>query len=104
MAAGAYSGPIQPLAPIRQTINNAGGAQQGSSTPGNVHGVVIKAICPGQNIYVGVSSAVTTGTGYKMGDGETLTFEVKNLNKLWFIASADGQSISVLPFLRASVV
>lgn len=67
---------------------------------GNVHGVVVKAICPGQTIYVGADNTVTTANGYPMADGDTLTLEVRNANQIWHIASAAAQSLAVLPFER----
>ena len=67
---------------------------------GNVHGVIVKALCPGQTVYLGKTVAVTTSTGYPMTDGETLTLEVPNANQLAFIASAAGQAVSIVPFYR----
>jgi hypothetical protein len=89
--------PIHLVAPYRVTV---GAAAVQLTTSGNVHGVVIKAICPGQTVYVGVSSSVTTATGYPMADGETLTLEVQNANQVYAIASAATQSVAVLPFER----
>lgn len=82
-------------APSRLTVGAA--AVQGTSVP--CHGVVVKAICPGQTIYVGNSTAVTTATGYPLADGESITFEVSNINQLWFIASAALQSVALLPYV-----
>lgn len=101
MAAGAYSGPIQLKAPLRKAINTGAGQQLTSTGP--VHGVIVKAICPGQKVYVG-DATVTTANGYPLGDGETLTLEVKNANQIYMTADADAQAVSILPFLRASVV
>jgi hypothetical protein len=84
-------------APYRVTVGVAA-AQLTAS--GNVHGIVLKAVCPGQTIYVGTSAAVTTATGYPMVDGETLTLEIRNANQLFAIASAAAQSVAVLPFSR----
>jgi len=86
--------PARPIAPARQTVGVA--AVQGANVP--CHGVVVKAIAPGQTIDVGVSSAVASGAGWPLSDGETLTFEVTNLNQLWFIASAAGQAIAYFPY------
>lgn len=89
---------VQLVAPYRVTVG-ATAVQLTNST--NVNGgVVIKAICPGQTLYIGISSAVTTSTGYPMSDGETLTLEVRNANQLYAIASAAAQSVAVLPFSR----
>jgi len=90
--------PVRLIAPYRVTVGTS--AEQVTDS-GNVNGgVVIKAICPGQTIYVGVSSSVTTSTGYPLSDGETLTLEVRNANALYVIASAAAQSVAVLPFSR----
>lgn len=62
------------------------------------HGVVIRGRCPGQEIFIGNSNAVTTGTGFPLADAENLSFEVKNLNQLWFIASAAAQAVRYLPY------
>lgn len=85
------------VAPYRVTV---GATAVQLTTSGNVHGVVIKAIAPGQVVYIGASAAVTTATGYPMADGDTLTLEVRNANQVWAIASAAAQSVSVLPFSR----
>jgi hypothetical protein len=58
---------------------------------------VVKALCPGQTVYVGTSSAVTAADGYPLSDGETLTLEVKNGSDLWFIASAADQAVAFFP-------
>jgi hypothetical protein len=89
--------PIHLVAPYRVTI---GAAAVQLTASGNVHGIVIKAICPGQTIYIGASSAVTTSTGYPMVDGETLTLEAANANQIYAIASAAAQSVAVLPYAR----
>jgi hypothetical protein len=96
-ASAPNASPVRLVAPYRVTVG-AAAAQLTSS--GNVHGIVLKAICPGQTIYVGVSSSVTTGTGYPMSDGETLTLEVRNASDVYAIASAAAQSVAVLPFER----
>jgi len=88
--------PVRITAPYRVTV---GGTAVQLTSSGNVNGgVVIKALCPGQTIYIGTSSAVTTANGYPMSNGETLTLEVINANALWAIASAAAQEIAVLPF------
>lgn len=89
---------VHPLAPYRVTVGAAAGQLTSSTTVNG--GIVIKAICPGQTIYVGVSSAVTTATGFPLSDGETLRIEVSDANQLYAIASAAGQSVAVLPFSR----
>jgi hypothetical protein len=91
---------VRLVAPYRVTV---GAAAVQLTASGNVHGIVLKAICPGQTIYVGVSSSVTTATGYPLSDGETLTLEVQNANQIYAIASAAAQSVAILPFERRSV-
>jgi len=89
---------IQVTAPYRVTVGVA--AVQLTSS-GNVNGgVCVKALVPGQTLYLGVSSAVTTATGWPMTDNESLCLEVRNANVLWGIASAAAQSVAVLPFSR----
>jgi hypothetical protein len=97
MSSGPNALPIRLGAPYRVTVGVAAAVLTAS---GNVHGVILKAICPGQTIYVGASSAVTTATGYPMTDGETLTLEVRDANQIYAIASAAAQSLAVLPFAR----
>jgi hypothetical protein len=85
--------PFRPIAPTRLAVGVA--AVQGSDIP--CHTVVVKALCPGQTIYVGTSSGVTTANGYPLADGEFLTFEVKNANQLWFISDAAAQAVAFFP-------
>lgn len=85
------------VAPYRVTV---GGTAVQLTASGNVTGLVIKAICPGQTMYIGAASTVTTLTGYPLADGETLTLEVTNANQIYAIASAASQSVAVLPFSR----
>ena len=89
--------PIRPVAPTRNSVT--GSAAQLTST-GNNHGLILKAICPGQTIYIGTTIAVTTATGYPMADGETLTLEIQNANQLFAISSSGTQSLAVLPYSR----
>lgn len=90
--------PVRVTAPYRVTVG-ATAVQLTSS--GNVNGgVCIKALVPGQTMYLGVSSAVTTSTGWPMTDNESLCLEVINANVIYGIASAAAQSVAVLPFSR----
>jgi len=89
--------PVRLVAPSRLAVGTS--SVQGSNVA--CHGVIVKALCPGQTVYLGVAADVTTATGYPMGDGETLTLEVKNVNELWFIASAAAQAVSLVPFYYA---
>lgn len=89
--------PLRITAPIRQTVG--GTAVQGNGgTSVPCHGVLVKAVSPGQTIYVGVSGAVTTGNGWPLADGNVLDLQVKNVTDLWFIASAAGQAVALLPY------
>lgn len=91
-------GPINVIAPYRVAVGTS--AVQ-LTTSGNVNGgVCIKALAPGQTMYLGVSSAVTTSTGWPMSDRESLCLEVRNANVLYGIASAADQAVAVLPFSR----
>jgi len=82
-------------APYRVTVGVA--AVQLTSN-GTVHGQLIKALCPGQTIYIGRTSAVTTLTGYPLADMETLTLEVADVSELWAIADAAAQEVAILPY------
>lgn len=92
-----HTAPIRIAAPVRLAVG--GTAVQGTDT-GTVHGVIVKAICPSQTVYVGASAAVTTANGYPLADGAELLLEVANGNQLFFIASAAAQAVSILPFTR----
>jgi hypothetical protein len=72
---------VRLVAPYRVTV---GAAAVQLTASGNVHGIVLKAICPGQTIYVGVSSSVTTATGYPT-----------------LFAKPDAVYTLALPFIRA---
>lgn len=82
------------VAPSRLTVGVA--AAHTASIP--CHGVMVRALCPGQNIYIGVSSGVTTADGYPMTDGDEKVFEVKDVTQLWFIADAAAQAVAIFPF------
>lgn len=86
--------PVTAQAPGRLTVNGA--AVQGPSV--QCHGVLVRGICPGQTIYIGVGNGVLTTTGYPLSDGEEKQFEIDNLNQLWFIASAAAQAIAYFPY------
>src|SRR4051812_29669599 len=86
--------PARLVAPARLTVGAA--AVQGTDIA--CHGVVVRGMCPGQTVYIGVSSAVTTATGYPLADGEEKSFEITNLNQLYFIASAAAQAIAYFPY------
>lgn len=89
---------VQVTAPYRVTVGTS--AVQLTSS-GNVNGgVCIKALVPGQTMYLGVASTVTTATGWPMSDNESLCLEVRNANVLYGIASAAAQAVAVLPFSR----
>lgn len=90
--------PVRVVAPYRVAV---GVTAVQLTTSGNVNGgVCVKALVPGQTLYLGVSAAVTTATGWPMTDNESLCLEVNNANQLWAIASAAAQSVAVLPFSR----
>ena len=81
--------PMTPTAVGRITVGTS--AVQGTDLP--CHTVMVKAISPGQTIDVGFSSAVTSGNGYELANREFLTINCRNLDELFFIASAASQSI-----------
>jgi hypothetical protein len=86
--------PLHITAPSRLTVGAA--AVQGTNLP--CHGVLVRAICPSQSIYLGVSNGVTTAAGWPMADGDVLDLRVSNVNQLWFIASAAAQSVALMPY------
>lgn len=97
LAAQGTRAPINIVAPYRVTI---GGTAVQLTTSGNVNGgVCVKALVPGQTMYLGLAGVATT-TGWPMTDNESLCLEVRNANVLYGIASAAAQSVAVLPFSR----
>ncbi len=62
------------------------------------HSVMIKALCSGQTIDVGIDNTVTSGSDYQLADGAFLTLSCRNLNEVWFEASAAAQEICYLAF------
>ena len=91
----ARTAPLRLTAPTRLTVGVAAVRQDPGSS---CHGVLIKALCPGEVIYLGASAAVTTATGWPLADGDVLDIQVKQTSDLWFIASAGGQTIALLPY------
>lgn len=90
----ARTAPLRISAPTRAVIGTAASQLPSQSC----HGVILRAVCPGQILYLGVSSGVTTATGFPMNDGDVLDLAVKNTNELYFIASAAAQGLAVLPY------
>lgn len=88
------TGPLRIATPFNESVGVA--AAQG--TERSCHGVLLKAIFPAQVVYIGTSNALTTATGWPLADGDVIDLAVKNLSQLWFIASAAGQSLRVLPY------
>lgn len=84
-------------APYRVAVGVAA-VQLASS--GNVGGILLKALCPAQQVFLGNSAAVTTATGYQLTDNESLALDVKNADQVWAIASAAAQAVVVLPYER----
>lgn len=90
----ARTAPLRLKAPFRE-VAGAAALQAPSSS---CHGVVVKAICPGQTVYLGVSGALTTANGFPLADGATLDLAVKNTDEIWHIASAAAQGLSLWPY------
>lgn len=88
---------VRLMAPYRVTV---GASAVQLTTSGNVRGVILKAIAPGQTVDLGTSSAVTTSNGYPMVDGETLTLEIRDAAQVYAVASAANQAVVVFPFVR----
>lgn len=85
--------------PYRKTVGVA--AVHLGNSEDDVHGILLRAICPGETIYIGLAG-VTTATGYPMTDGESLPLDVRNGSRIYAIATAAAQSVAVLPFVRQS--
>jgi len=45
------------------------------------------------NVYVGFSSGVTTGNGFRLAAGEAITIPIDDLSKIWLIADAADQLV-----------
>lgn len=69
-------------------------------TSGSVYGITLKAICPGEIIYIGTDSSVATTDGFPLSDGESLYLEVSNPNQIWAISTASSQRLVVLSYRR----
>ena len=89
----ARTAPLRITEPSRATVNAV--SAQLPAAP--CHGVLIKAICPGQTIYLG-RSAVSAATGWPMADGDVLDLAVKNVNEIYAVATAAGQSLALMPY------
>ena len=87
--------PLRLLEPFARVV---GVAAEQVSTNRSCHGVLVKALCPGQTVYIGVSAGLTTANGFHLADGEVIDLAVKNTNELWFIASAAAQGVRLLPY------
>ena len=76
----------------QQTVGTTAVQLTAASTP-CTEGVLVKALTTnGDLVYVG-KSGVTTGTGYELTAGETVTIETDNANKVYCIAGAAGQKV-----------
>jgi hypothetical protein len=58
--------------------------------------ITLKAICPGQRIYVGPTNAVTVNNGFPLADGDGLDMDLGPTTTLWAVASAAGQTLATL--------
>lgn len=69
-----------------------------SSPMANRRSLGIKAICSGSAlIYLGTSSAVTSGNGYPLSDGQSIDVELDaTFDGFWAIASTGTQAVSVI--------
>lgn len=78
--------------------NGAANAAQLPDAAG--HTVLVRAICPGQTIYIGrfvdLANVTTTAKTYPLSDQQSLAFEVKNANELCAFASAAGCRLAYL--------
>lgn len=86
------------FAPYHVTVGAAAVHLGPASGNSRAHSHTLKAVCtPGEKVYLGASSAVTTADGYPLEDGETFPFEVFDASKIWAIGTAGGQKVVVLP-------
>lgn len=92
--------PLPPVRLMRPYHMLIGTSVQNLGSTGVVRGVTLKAICPGETIYIGIDSAVTTTDGFPMTDNETLYLEVNNPNQIWAIATASSQRLVVFAHRR----
>lgn len=61
--------------------------------------VIIKALAGNTgNVYLGTSSALTKATGFQLDSGQEIELNIDNLNKLYRICDAVGDSICYMVF------
>jgi hypothetical protein len=89
--------PVRLRAPYQVVI---GTTAQALTSSGGVLGVTLKAISPGQTIYLGTDNTVSSLTGWPLADGETFTVEVSDASTIWVVASAPSQRLAVFPYRR----
>jgi hypothetical protein len=90
----ARTAPLKLHTPFREAVGIA--AVQVAAV--SCHGAMVRAICPGQTIYVGKDDTVTAANGFPMADGDTLDLQLGNTSTVWVIASAADQALAVLPY------
>lgn len=80
-----------------QTTVGTAAVQLASSPLANRSSIslTIKA-SPNTPVYIGNSSAVTTGTGYPLYDGSSLQMDLTDASQVWAISTAPGQTVAVL--------
>jgi hypothetical protein len=70
------------------------------STGTAIRGVTLKAMSPGQTIYIGTSNALTASSGFPLSDGDSIGIEVNNANQIYVMATANNQRLAVLAYRR----
>ena len=76
------------------TVTTAGTAVQGTDAPG--HLFAIKAHADNTDtVWFGEDGAgdVTKDNGYPLGAGESIVFQIANLNQLYFDAEVNGEKV-----------
>ena len=70
-------------------------AQQGHNVPVPAgHAIALLAEVENTGtVYIGRDNTVTVGNGYPLRPGSVILLKISNLNTVWFIADAIGQTI-----------
>ncbi len=84
------------MAPAQVTVGTSA-VQLDATGTATKFGVLVKALDGNAGtVYVGASGAVTTGTGYELGAGESVFLPVNNTNLIWALSSQASQKVSIV--------
>ena len=73
----------------QKTVSTSAVQMTSADKPAKI-GVRVKNTHASNDLYVGFSSSVTTGNGFKLATDEEIHIPISNANKIWLIASASG--------------